>query len=165
MGPSAKSADVRLLQAGAFLLGALALEVLVERGSTPFYWTPLIIGLSYLGAATVGGRTGGHWPTACVLVGWGAVVAWAGQTRPERVDLAGAYLAGGGAGVLVAGLLLRRGFKVDVVGLGVAAIGAGLVLALASRHDGLVEARTFAIALAVLALVNVALGLAARRKR
>ena len=165
MGPAAKSADVRLLQAGAFLLGALALEALVERGSTPFYWVPLIIGLSYLGAAIVGGRTGGHWPTACVLLGWGAVVAWAGQTRPERVDLAGAYLAGGGAGVLVAGLLLRRGFKVDVIGLGAAAVGAGLVLALASRHAGLVEARTFAIALAVLALVNVALGLAARRKR
>ena len=165
MGPAAKSADVRLLQAGAFLLGALALEVLVERGSTPFYWTPLIIGLSYLGAAILGGRTGGHWPTACVLVGWGAVVAWAGQTRPEGVDLAGAYLAGGGAGVLVAGVLLRRGFKVDVIGLGAAAVGAGLVLALASRHDGLVEARTFAIALGVLALVNVALGLVARRKR
>ncbi len=165
MGPAAKSADVRLLQAGAFLLGALALEALVERGSTPFYWTPLIIGLSYLAAATVGGRTGGHWPTACVLVGWGAVVAWAGRTRPEGVDLAGAYLAGGGAGVLVAGVLLRRGFNVDVVGLGAAAVGAGLVLALASRHDGLVEARTFAIALAVLALVNVALGLAARGRR
>jgi hypothetical protein len=165
MGPAAKSADVRLLQAGAFLLGALALETLVERGSTPFYWTPLIIGLSYLGAAILGGRTGGHWPTACVLVGWGAVVAWAGRTRPEGVDLAGAYLAGGGAGVIVAGVLLRRGFKIDVTGLGAAAVGAGLVLALASRHDGLVEARTFAIALAVLALVNVALGLAARRKR
>jgi len=165
MGPAAKPADVRLLQAGAFLLGALALEALVERGSTPFYWTPLIIGLSYLGAAVAGGRTGGHWPTACVLLGWGAVVAWAGQARPEDVDLAGAYLAGGGAGVLVAGALLRRGFKVDVIGLGAAAIGAGLVLAFASRHDGLVEARTFAIALAVVALVNVALGLVARGKR
>jgi hypothetical protein len=164
MGPAKKAAGVRFLQAGAFLLGALALEALIERGATPFYWTPLIIGLSYLGAAIAGGTTGGHWPTACVLIGWGAVVAWAGQTRPQDVDLAGAYLAGGGAGVLVAGILLRRGFKVDVIGLGAAAVGAGLVLALASRSDLLVEARTFAIALAVVALVNVALGLAARKR-
>jgi len=48
MGPAAKPANVRFGQAGAFLLGALALEALIERGSAPFYWTPLIIGLSYL---------------------------------------------------------------------------------------------------------------------
>ncbi|MDQ3629689.1 MAG: hypothetical protein M3417_00120 [Actinomycetota bacterium] len=164
MGPAAKPAHVRFVQAGAFLLGALALEALIERGSTPFYWTPLIIAFSYLGAAIAGGRSGGHWPTACVLLGWGTVVVWAALTRPTDVNLEGAYLVGAGAGVLVAGLLLRRGFKIDVVGLGGAAVGAGLVLALASRHDAIGEARTFAIALAVVALVNVALGLAARRR-
>ena len=164
MGPAAKPARVRFVQAAAFLLGALALEALIERGSTPFYWTPLIIGLSYLGAAIAGGKSGGHWPTACVLVGWGAVVVWAALARPVDVNLEGAYLVGAGAGVLVAGVLLRRGFKVDVVGLGVAAVAAGLVLALAARHDAATEARTFAIALAVVALVNVALGLAARKR-
>ena len=160
MPQAAKPKQVRLLQALAFGLGALALEALVERGSTAFYWTPLIIGLSYLGAAVAGGRGGGHWPTACVLLGWGAVVAWAGETRPQDVDLAGAYLAGGGAGVLVAGILARRGVRLDVIGLGGAAIGAGLALALAPRVDALVEARTFAIALLVLAIVNVALAMA-----
>ena len=159
-----KPADVRLLQALAFGLGALALEALVQRGSAPFYWTPLIIGLSYLGAAVAGGRGGGHWPTACVLLGWGAVVAWAGQIRPVEVDLAGAYLVGVGAGVVAAGVLLRRGFKLEPIGLGAAAIGAGLLLALAPRYDALVEARTFALALAVLALINLALGLAARSR-
>ncbi len=164
MGPAKKAADVRFVQAGAFLLGALALEALIERGSTPFYWTPLIIGLSYLAAAIAGGRSGGHWPTACVLVGWGAVVVWIARVRPADIDPAGAYLVGVGAGALVAGVLLRRGFKVDVVGLGGAAVGAGLVLALASRHDAVGEARTFAIALAMVALVNLALGLAARKR-
>ncbi len=164
MGPAKKAADVRFVQAGAFLLGALALEALIERGSTPFYWTPLIIGLSYLAAAIAGGRSGGHWPTACVLLGWGAVVVWIARARPAGIDPAGAYLVGVGAGVLVAGVLLRRGFKVDVVGLGGAAVGAGLVLALASRHDAVGEARTFAIALAMVALVNLALGLAARKR-
>jgi hypothetical protein len=164
MGPATKPADVRFVQAGAFLLGALALEALIERGSTPFYWTPLIIGLSYFAAAVAGGKGGGHWPTACVLIGWGAVVVWIAGARPADIDPGGAYLVGVGAGVLVAGVLLRRGFKVDVVGLGGAAVGAGLLLALAARSDRLVEARTFAIALAVLAIVNVALGLAARRR-
>jgi hypothetical protein len=156
-GPAAKPARVRLLQAVAFGLAALGLEALIERGSVAFYWTPLIIGLGYLGAAVAGGRTGGHWPTACVLLGWGLVVAWAGEVRPADVDLAGAYLAGAGAGVLVAGVLVRRGFVLDVVGLGGAALGAGLVLALAPRIDALVEARTFALALAAVALVNLAL--------
>ncbi len=165
LSPARKPANVRFVQAAAFLLGALALEVLIERGSTPFYWTPLILGLAYLGAAIAGGRTGGHWPTACVVVGWGAVVAWAGATRPEQVDLAGAYLAGGGAGVLVAGVLLRLGFKIEVIGLGATALVAGLVLALAGRDDRLVEARTFAIVLALVAIVNVALGVAARGRR
>ncbi len=165
MSPARKSAHVRFVQAVAFLLGALALEVLVQRGSAPFYWTPLIIGVSYLGAAIAGGRGGGHWPTACVLLGWGAVVAWVSATRPTGVDAAGAYLAGAGAGVVLAGVLLRRGFKLDVIGLGLSAVGAGLVLALASRADALVEARTFAVALAVVALVNVALGLTARGRR
>ena len=38
--------------------------------------TPLGIGLVYLLAAAVGGRRGGYWATATVLVGWGAAVVW-----------------------------------------------------------------------------------------
>ena len=159
-----KPTQVRLLQALAFGLGALALEALVERGSVAFSWTPAIIGLAYLGAAVAGGRDGGHWPTALVLLGWGAVVAWAGETRPQDIDLAGAYLAGGGAGVLAGALLARRGWSVDPLGLGGATVGAGLVLALAPRVDALVEARTFALALLAVALVNAVLALARRRR-
>jgi hypothetical protein len=34
-----------------------------------FYWTPLILGITYLAAAAAGGRRGSYWATACVLVG------------------------------------------------------------------------------------------------
>lgn len=162
MAPAAKPADVRLLQGIAFLLGALALDVLIQRGATPFFWTPFVLGVTYLAAALAGGRTGGHWPTACVLLGWGTVVAWAGETRPEDVDLAGAYLAGGGIGVLVAGVLARRGFTVDVIGLGASAVLAGSILAFSGRSDALVEARTYAIAVAAVGVVNLALAVRAR---
>ncbi len=163
MGPNAKTSETRLLQAVAFAIGAIALYLLVERSKIKFYWTPLIIGLSYLGAAIVGGRKGGHWPTALVLVGWGGVVAWSARTGPD-LDTAGLYLAGGGLGVLVAGILLRAGFKIDVIGLGGAAVAAGLVLAFSGKVDSFVQGGFFAILLAIVAAVNVALALAARGK-
>ncbi len=163
MAPNTKSTETRLLQALAFALGAIALYLLVEQGKVKFYWTPLIIGLSYLGAAVVGGRQGGHWPTALVLVGWGGVVAWSARTSPE-LDTAGLYLAGGGLGVLVAGILLHAGFKIDVIGLGGSAAAAGLVLAFSGKVDYFVQGGFFAILLAIVAAVNVALALAARGK-
>lgn len=160
-----KPAATRWVQAAFFLLGAAALEVLVEHGSVRFFWTPLIVGLAYLGAALAGGRDGGHWPTACVMVGWGLTVVWIGEARPEDVDVAGAYLAGGGAGVLAAGLLARAGFAVDPVGLGAVLLAAGAALAVSPSHDVLARAQTYAIALAVVALVNVLLGASAARGR
>lgn len=160
-----KPASTRWVQAAFFLLGAAALEVLVEQGRLRFFWTPLIIGLAYLAAALAGGKRGGHWPTACALLGWGAAVAWVGHTRPQDIDTAGAYLAGGGAGVLLAGLLARAGFALDVVGLGGAVLGAGLVLALSPRVSALGEAQTYALALLAVAAANVLLGLAARKRR
>ena len=163
MGPNAKSFETRLLQALAFALGAAALYVLIEKGSTKFYFTPLIIGLSYLAAAAVGGRNGGHWPTAMVLLGWGAVVVYAGESRPD-LDTAGLYLAGGGAGVLLAGILIRLGFVIDVIGLGGAALAAGLILAFSGRVDQFVEAKWFALVLAIVAIVNLVLAFVARGK-
>lgn len=164
MGPNAKTSTTRFIQAGAFALGALALYFLIEKGSLEFYWVPITVGAAYLAAAAAGGKAGGHWPTAVVIVGWGAVVVWAGETRPENLDIAGLYLAGAGAGVLVGGILIRLGFAVDVIGLGGAALAAGLILAFAGRVDQFVEAQYFALLLAVVAVVNIVLGVAARGK-
>ncbi|MBA2517897.1 MAG: hypothetical protein H0V22_11410, partial [Solirubrobacterales bacterium] len=64
-----KAAGVRVNQAVVLLAGAVFLVAVVAPDDRRFYWTPLTIGLTYLGAAIVGGRRGGHWATACALTG------------------------------------------------------------------------------------------------
>lgn len=153
----AKAPDIRVNQAILLLAGALFLTAVVAPDDARFYWTPLTLGFAYLGAAIVGGRHGGHWATACALTGWGAAVVFAGAIRPE-LDVSGMYLAGAGLG-MTAGLLLQRaGFDVDALGLGVTVMAAGLILALTTQAVGVLDdARTFAAALAAVAVTNLAL--------
>lgn len=160
-----KAPAVRLNQAVLLLAGALFLVIVVASDDARFYWTPLTIGLAYLGAALVGGRDGGHWATACALTGWGAAVAYAGAARPD-LDFSGLYLVGAGAG-MIAGLLLQRaGFGVDTMGMAVTITGGGLVLALTTQAPGvLADARTYAAAMGVVALVNIALAVVPRLQR
>jgi hypothetical protein len=163
----AKPPEIRIGQAVLFLAGALFLVTVVVPEDARFYWTPLTLGLSYLGAAIVGGRRGGHWATACALTGWGAAVVYAGAVSPD-LDIAGLYLAGAGLG-MTAGLLLQRaGFDVDPLGLAVTVLAAGLILAFTTQAVGVLDdARTYAAAIAAVALVNLALAardaLASRR--
>jgi len=157
MAEDAKTPQTRLLQASALLAGAVVLVAVVAPDGARFYWTPLIIGLAYLAAAAVGGRHGGHWASACALTGWGAAVVLAGAAKPD-LDVAGLYLAGAGLGA-VAGLALRRaGFGVDPLGIALTITAAGLVLAFTTKGQGVLDdARTYAAALALVAVVNVAL--------
>ncbi len=152
-----KPPGVRVAQAIMFLSGALALNVAVVPDDRRFYWTPLVVGLAYLAAAAAGGRRGGHWATACVLVGWGAAVVFAGAARPD-VDIAGLYMVGAGLGA-VGGLLSRRaGVEVDPLGLAVAITAGGLILTFAAQAPSVLEeARTYAGLLALLAVANLAL--------
>lgn len=157
-----KTGTVRISQGLALAGGAVALELLLARGDTPFYWTPLVIGLAYLAAAALGGRTGGHWATASVLCGWGLAVVWAGSGQPD-LDIAGLYLAGAGIGGTAGLLLGRAGFDVDPLGIAVTVAGAGLLLALAPQAAELEQARTYALLLGLVALVNLLLGAGAQR--
>jgi hypothetical protein len=162
---SSKAPGVRLNQAILLLAGALFLVFVVAPEPGRFYWTPLTIGLAYLGAAIVGGREGGHWATACALTGWGAAVVLAGAARPD-LDVSGLYLVGAGLGA-VAGLLLQRaGFSVSTMGLALVITGAGLALALTTQAPGLLDdARTYAVAMGVVALVNIALAVMPQLQR
>jgi hypothetical protein len=161
---SAKAPGVRLNQAILLLAGALFLVFIVAPEDERFYWTPLTIGLAYLGAAIAGGRHGGHWATACVLTGWGAAVVLAGAARPD-LDVSGLYLAGAGLGI-VAGLLLQRaGFDVSTMGLAGTITVAGLILALTTQAGVLEDARTYAAAMGLIAIVNVVLALAPQLQR
>lgn len=152
--PVEKPTSVRCTQAATLLAGAVAIELVLARGSAPFYWTPLAIGLTYLLAALAGGRDGGHWPTALVLLGWGAGAAWYGHVRPADIDPASVYFAGAGVGVLLAAFAVRNRVVVSQVGLGAVAAVGGTVLALTPRVSELDDARTYALFLVVVAVGN-----------
>ena len=162
MAAAQKTGTVRISQGLALAAGAVVLELVLARGDAPFYWTPLAIGLAYLAAAALGGRDGGHWATASVLCGWGLAVVWAGSGRPD-LDISGLYLAGAGLGATAGLLLGRAGFDVDPLGIAATIAAAGLVLALAPQIGELEEARTYALVLGVVALLNLLLGARAER--
>ncbi len=159
--PEHRPPAVRLRQGLALLAGAVVLMVLVDPRASRFYLTPLGLGLAYLAAAALGGRRGGYWPTALVLTGWGLAVVFVREARPE-LDTAGLYLLGAGLGAVGAAVLARRGFSADPLGAAATVAAAGLVLALSPRADALVETRTFAVALGLVGLANVAWGLIPR---
>jgi len=154
--------EQRVRQGGALLAGALVMALVLGDEPRRFFFLPLGLGLVYLLAALAGGRRGAYWATAIVLLGWGAAVVLVREARPE-LDTAGLYLLGAGLGVLAGLLLERAGVAVDPLGLAGTVVLAGLVLALAPQVAALTEARTFALAVGLVGLVNVLAGLAARR--
>jgi len=139
--------------------GAVVLAVTAGADRIPFYWTPLILGLTYLVAAIVDGPRGGYWATALGLTGWGLAVVYLGEVRPPDVDPAGAYLVGVGVAGAAAAVLRSRGFLISDLGFAATVAAAGLTLALTSRASGtLDDATTYAIALGVVGVFNVAGG-------
>jgi len=107
---------MRLRQGLVLLLGAVIFAIVVGPEPGRFYLTPLGLGLAYLAAAAAGGRRGGYWATAIILVAWGLAVVWMREIRPD-LDAAGVYMGAVGLGA-VAGLLLdRRGIAVGALGL------------------------------------------------
>ncbi len=152
--PANRVAQGLLLCGGAVVLAATA-----GADRIPFYWTPLILGLTYLVAAIVDGPRGGYWATALGLTGWGLAVVYIADVRPPDVDPAGAYLAGVGLAAVAAGVLRRRGFLISDLGFAATVAAAGLTLALTPRASGtLDDATTYAIALGVVGVLNVAGG-------
>ena len=152
---SGRSPALRLRQGFVLLAGAIVFSLVVGSGPDTFYWTPLGIGLVYLASAVSGGRAGGYWSGALVLVGWGAAVAYAREARPD-VDLAGLYLAGAGIGASVAIALQRLGVKADPLGAALTVAVAGAILAFSDALPELTDARTYAVFVGAVGLVNIA---------
>lgn len=155
---SDRAPSERLRQGFVLLAGAVVFVLVVGTEPDHFFRVPLGLGLVYLVAAIVGGREGGYWATAVVLVGWGAVVLYAQESRPENIDISGLYLLGAGAGATVGALLSRAGFAVDAVGAAGTIAAAGLILAFSGRWDALTDARYYALIVGVVGLGNVIAG-------
>ena len=136
--------------------GAVLLYVLLEVGSLPFFWTPLIIGLAYLAAAGSAGPRGSYWATGVVFACWGLGVVAIGERWVTDVDPASGYLVAIGVGACAAAGLARAGYAIDLLGVAVSVLLAGLVFLLADRVDALGEATTYAALLAVVGLVRLA---------
>jgi len=150
-----RPSELRLRQGLVLLAGAVVFTLLVGTGGDRFYLTPLGLGLVYLVAAVIGGRRGGYWATALVLIGWGTMVVWAQEGRPD-LDIAGLYLFGAGAGATLGVVLSRRGFAIDPLGLAGTVLLAGAVLAFAGQWpEVLLEARFYGILLGLVGLANV----------
>jgi len=109
--------DRRHRSAVALLLGALAMELLVQQQVVRFYYTPLIVGLTYLGAAAVAGRKGALWAPGIVTSCWGIAVLL-GVHQVVTIDGKLSYEIAGFIGVALA-LALRYtvGLAAGVVGL------------------------------------------------
>ena len=151
---------VRIGRGAALLAGAAVYAILVY-GPLEFIWTPFLLGLVYLVAAAVGGRRGGMWATGLVLTGWGIGVLLPTKFGVKEVTAADGYLMGAGAAALVGGLLARKGFAVDLVGIGATAFLAGFVHLFAGDIIGvLTEPWLWATLLALVGAVNLALALA-----
>ncbi len=154
-----KPRAVRLRQAGALLAGAVAVELLVGVGPLEFHWVPLIVGVAYLVAAALGGRSGGHWATAIVVVAFGATVALISEASTGINPPAG-YLLGSGLGAMLAAYLGGHGFSADALGIAGAVTGVGLFLFLADDFpDALGRGEAYAILLALVGAVNLVLAL------
>ena len=97
-----------------------------------------------------------------MLVGWGVAVAYARQARPD-LDIAGLYLAGAGLGATAAIAVQRLGVKADPLGAVLTVVVAGAILALSGEFAALTEARTYAVLVGAVGLVNVIWALLANR--
>ncbi len=156
---------LRLQQGAILLAGAVVILVFIGGSHSGFYWTPLTLGLVYLAGALAGGRHGSYWATAVVLVGWGAAVASVHEFTPD-LDTAGVYLAGAGLGTMAGGLLSRRGFDVEPLGMAATITVGGVLLSIEPRFSSVLgDARYYALFLAVVGVINLGLGLSARRGR
>lgn len=151
---SGRAASLRLRQGVVLVVGSIGFSLIVGTGPDTFYWTPLGIGLVYLAASVAGGRQGGYWAGALVLVGWGAAVAYAREARPD-IDIAGLYLAGAGVGATLAVLARRAGITADALGATATVAISGVILAFSGEWDQLAEARTYALLVGGVGLVNV----------
>ena len=136
----------RQRSAVALLVGAVLLLGLTHTNVVPFYGTPLIVGLSYLAAAAVAGRSGALWAPGIITTCWGIAVLLGahGVITGNKT----AYLIAGAAGIGLA-LVLRL-----TIGLAAGVIGIVVSFAAIALYDNpyapawIFHGSTFAVLLA-----------------
>lgn len=119
------------------LAGALVLSLLLAPvGPVPFYFTPLVLGLTYTAAAFLGGRGGTLWAPAVIITFWGIAVALE-FSHTTHADFTSVAVTALGAGATVAALLGRLGVRTEPLAIGLTVLGAGFFELLASLGVGI----------------------------
>jgi hypothetical protein len=107
-------------QGAALLLGAAGIALLIEADVVAYHWFPLLVGLTFLGAAVAGASPGPLWGPGVVVTAVGlAVGLWLqdGRSGDSFQLLALTVLALGLGGVLAALLEQARGVTIGTMGV------------------------------------------------
>jgi hypothetical protein len=108
------------------LVGALVVSLALKPvGPVPFYFTPLVLGLTYLAAAATTGRQGTLWGPGCIITLWGVAVALE-FSHTTHADFTSVAVTALGAGATVAALLGRFGVRTDPLAIALSVLFAGV---------------------------------------
>lgn len=119
--------------------GILTAVLVVPVGSQELYWLPLLTGATYLAAALAGGRRGAFWAPAAVVGVFGLIaVLVLGKHVTDPVATGSWETIAVGVGLVVALVLQRAGFAVDLLGVALAGIILSVFLYLVDKapQDG-----------------------------
>ena len=121
------------------LVGAVTQTLVVAPwGHLPFYLTPLVLGLTYLTAAAVGGRDATLWAPGLIITSWGLSVALV-FSQTIHADFTSVAVTAIGVGATAAALLGRVGIRVDALAIGICVLLAGLTQLGASLGVGVLS--------------------------
>ncbi len=127
----------RIRRGVVLLLGALAIEVFISRGPLRFYYVPLFAGVTYLAAALVSGKRGTAWAAGLVFTWWGLWVVGTAESPYVAQRSTPMLLLCLGTAVLMAGLLSRLGYAIDLLSVGLAMILGGVFFLLETHSRNL----------------------------
>jgi hypothetical protein len=115
---AADDSSARRARGIALIVGAVLILALIETETIPFYWFPVLTGLTYLAAAAASRSRGTLWAPGFIITTVGLAAAlWLrdGQMADSFQFLALAVMALGLGGVLAGLLAQARGFSISAM--------------------------------------------------
>ncbi len=141
--------STRLARGIALIVGAVVIVALVETETIPFYWTWMLVGLTYLAAAAAGRSRGTLWGPGFVITSIGLAAAlWLrdGRMPDSFLLLALAVMALGLGGVLAALLGQLRGFSISAMSIAMPVLLSGVFALLEQQMVSPFAGQTWAYA-------------------
>ena len=115
---AADDSSARRARGIALIVGAVVIVALIETETIPFYWFPVLTGLTYLAAAAAGRSRGTLWAPGFIITSVGLAAAlWLRDGRmPDSFQFLALSVMALGLGGVLAGLLAQaRGFSISAM--------------------------------------------------